>query len=74
MSKLHKGLSIGRYPCLRANRLVYGLKNFLIPGAKGKIGIATFVSADALDEIVHFEYLDVKIPKSAAGKIKAKES
>jgi hypothetical protein len=41
--------------------LVYGLKDFLIPGAKRKIGKAALVSADALDEVVHFKYLDVKI-------------
>jgi hypothetical protein len=46
----------------------------LIPGAKRKIGKAVLVSADALDEVMHFEYLDIKIPKSAAGEIKAKES
>ncbi len=45
-----------------------------IPGAKGKIGKAALVSADALDQVVHFEYLDVKIAEPAAGKIKAKES
>ena len=69
-----KGLRIGRDPRPGANGLVYGLQDFLIPGAKGKIGKAALVSADALDEVVHFEYLDVKIPEAAAGKIKTKES
>jgi hypothetical protein len=67
-------LRVGRYPRPGADRLVYGLKDFLISGAEGKIGKAALVSADALDEVVHFEYLDVKIPEASAGKIKAKES
>jgi hypothetical protein len=46
----------------------------LIPGPKSKIRKAALVLADAVDEVVYFDHLDIEIPKAAAGKIEAKES
>ena len=49
------------------------LKDLLIPRPKSEVGEALVISANALDEIVHLEYLHIKVTQSAAGEVKAKE-
>ena len=53
--------------------MVDGLKDLLIPRPKSEIGETRLIPANALDEVVHLEYLHIKVAQSAAGEIKAKE-
>src|SRR2546423_7267184 len=66
-------LAMRRYPRARTARFIDCLKNLLVPRAELKIRKTVLVSPDSLNQLVHLEYLHVKVAQSAAGEITATE-
>jgi hypothetical protein len=59
---------------LRPQRLIYSLKDLLIPCAKCEVRETTPVAMNPMDEFVDFNHSHVKMAKPISGKIEAKES